>query len=140
MANALNCLIKGAKFYATNDDNTLPSADGIMPGAGTMVKALETCANTPPVKVFGKPNPFGIELILKDFNMLPNDACIFGDRMETDILAGNRAGIRTVAVLTGIYSREMIDDLIKQSTESDIFEKKMLPDLIINTLDEIFKT
>ncbi len=140
LAIALNCILKGdAQFYATNDDTTLPAAGGIMPGAGVMVKALETCSGMSPVKVYGKPNPIGIELILKDYDISPENACIFGDRMETDIVAGNRAGIKTVGVLTGIYSREMMDDLYKRSKESKDFDKKLLPDLLINTLDEIFK-
>lgn len=140
LGTGLNCLMEGnAKFYATNDDATLPSHDGIMPGAGTMVKALETCAGRPPDIVMGKPNPFGIEQILRNLNVAPEKACIIGDRMETDIIAGNRAGIKTIAVLTGITRREMIDELLQHSREDDEFDEDLLPHLVIDTLDDLFK-
>ena len=136
---AQRCVLEGgAEFYATNDDATLPAADGLMPGAGVMVNALETCTGTPPEKVFGKPNPYGIELILRDHDLNPDKACIFGDRMETDILAGNRAGITTIAVLTGVTSGAMLEELRARSSE-DGFETGLLPDLTLKSLEDVFK-
>lgn len=137
---AQKCILEGkAQFYATNADATLPVSRGLDPGAGVMVKAVETCTEKKPIKIFGKPQFFGIELILKDFKIPANETCIFGDRLNTDILAGNRAGIISVAVLTGVTSREMIDNIKKKSKESNSFDKNLIPDFIINSLDEIFK-
>ena len=140
LALAQRCILEGnAQFYATNADSTLPVANGFKPGAGTMVNALITCTDKEPVRIFGKPEPFGIELILRDTHTPPEQACIFGDRLNTDILAGNRAKITTVAVLTGVTSREMIDNLKVKIKNSENLDNKILPDLIINNLMEIFK-
>ncbi|MHA1843068.1 MAG: HAD-IIA family hydrolase, partial [Promethearchaeota archaeon] len=92
LAIAQKCILEGnAQFFATNSDATLPAENGLMPGAGVMVKSVEVCTGKKPVKIFGKPNPYGIQLILNDHGISPEQACIFGDRLETDILAGNRA-------------------------------------------------
>ena len=128
-----------AKFYATNADTTLPVARGLKPGAGVMVKAVETCTGQKPVKIFGKPEPFGIELILKESHIPANKSCIFGDRLNTDILAGNRAGITTIAVLTGVTTKEMIENLKRKSIEQCLDDENLIPDLVINSLDEIFQ-
>jgi phosphoglycolate/pyridoxal phosphate phosphatase family enzyme len=137
---AQRCVLEGnAQFYATNADTTLPVAGGLLPGAGVMVNALATCVDKEPIRIFGKPEPFGIELILKDTQISPEQACIFGDRLNTDILAGNRAGITSVVVLTGVTTKQMINKLINRAKQSKDFDSNILPDLTINKLNEIFK-
>ncbi|MHA1732226.1 MAG: HAD-IIA family hydrolase [Promethearchaeota archaeon] len=86
----------GAKFIASNDDATLPHPGRDLPGAGTMVAAISTCVGKPPDEVIGKPNPRGLELVSKRFGVPPARSVMVGDRLETDILAGNRAGFFTV--------------------------------------------
>jgi 4-nitrophenyl phosphatase len=136
LAIAQSCILEGnAKFYATNSDATLPVMNGFKPGAGTMVSALTTCVDKEPVRIFGKPEPFGIELILKDTNISPERACIFGDRLNTDILAGNRANLTTIAVLTGVTTMDMINEVKKvNNTDEDL-----IPNIVITNLSEIFK-
>jgi 4-nitrophenyl phosphatase len=140
LAIAQRCILEGdAQFYATNADSTLPVAGGLLPGAGVMVKALATCVDKNPIRIFGKPEPFGIEIILKTTKTSPEEACIFGDRLNTDILAGNRAGITSVLVLTGVTTKKMLNDLIIKAKQSKDFDKNILPDITINKLNEIFK-
>ena len=140
LAIAQKCIFVGhAQFYATNTDATLPAANGFLPGAGVMVNAVETCTSIKPVKIFGKPYSYGIKMILNDTNVVAKEACIFGDRLNTDILAGNRAGIITVAVLTGVTSKEYIEEIKKKSKKLDTYDKELIPDLVLNSLDEIFK-
>ena len=137
---AQKCILEGkAKFYATNADSTLPVANGLKPGAGVIVKALEVCTGQKPIKIFGKPEPFSIQLILKDFKTKPKIACIFGDRLNTDILAGNRAEITTIAVLTGVTSKEDIKKTQEEAEESNLIDKNLIPNIVINSLEEIFK-
>ncbi len=136
---AQRCILDGnALFYATNSDTTLPVAERLMPGAGVMVNAVETCTSQKPIKIFGKPNPFGINLILEERNTEPEFACIFGDRLNTDILAGNRAGIITVAVLTGVATLEDVENIKKNSLLSKKVDRNLIPDIILNSLDNIF--
>jgi HAD superfamily hydrolase (TIGR01450 family) len=139
LATAQKCILEGkAKFYATNADSTLPVARGLKPGAGVMVNALITCTSKEPVRIFGKPEPFGINLILDDNEIPINKACIFGDRLNTDILAGNRAGIKTIAVLTGVTTVDMIEDLKVRLMKTENIDKNLIPDIVIKNLEEIF--
>ncbi|MFX0024352.1 MAG: HAD-IIA family hydrolase [Candidatus Hermodarchaeota archaeon] len=140
LATAQKCILEGnAQFYATNADSTLPVARGLKPGAGVMMNAVITCTSKEPIRIFGKPEPFGINLILNDTKIPANKTCIFGDRLNTDIIAGNRAGVKSIAVLTGVTTREMIEDLKASSNESQDVDKNLIPDMVIENLDEIFK-
>lgn len=93
---ALWAVQAGATFFASNDDPTLPMPDGDHPGAGTMVAAIANCTGAPPSDIIGKPNPNGLELLSRQYGVPPGHAVMVGDRIETDILAGNRAGFYTV--------------------------------------------
>ena len=136
---AQNCILQGkAQFYATNADSTLPVVGGLLPGAGVMVNAVHTCTNQKPIKIFGKPNPFGINMMLKDTNTPPNEAVIFGDRLNTDILAGNRAKINTVLVLTGVTKKSDVMILREEFIRLPDIDEDLNPDLIINSLEDIF--
>ncbi|MBD3340906.1 MAG: HAD-IIA family hydrolase [Candidatus Lokiarchaeota archaeon] len=136
---AQKCILRGnAEFYATNPDTTLPMPDGLWPGAGVMVNAIETCTGRKPVKTFGKPEPYGIKATLRDLKIKPDEACIFGDRLDTDILAGNRANIITVMVLTGVTTKTEIDKLMEDPNKYGNLNKKLIPDLTINSLEDIF--
>lgn len=139
LAIAQKCILDGkADFYATNSDSTLPSENGLMPGAGVMINAINTCTNTEPIKIFGKPSPFGINSILEDRNIAAENACIFGDRLNTDILAGNRAGVKTIAVLTGVATANQINSLKSQQRQREKGIENMIPDLVLQSLEEIF--
>jgi phosphoglycolate/pyridoxal phosphate phosphatase family enzyme len=105
---ALMLINKGAHFYATNDDANFPAPDTIWPGAGANVAFVSTAAMQPPRKVFGKPYPYGIEMILSTFRFSKETCVAIGDRLNTDILAGNRAGVDTVCVGTGISTEKEI--------------------------------
>lgn len=136
LAMAQRCILEGkAQFYATNDDPTLPVKNRMLPGAGVMVKALEICTGIKPITIFGKPHTTGIRLILQHNNISPKHALMFGDRLNTDIIAGNRAGVMTILVLTGVTSAEMMEAIKKDpNTDSDLF-----PNMVIEKLDAIFE-
>jgi len=139
LAFAQRCILEGtAKFYATNADTSLPVAGGLLPGAGVMVNAVETCTGQKPVKIFGKPNPEGIQLILKEKNSNPRRSVIFGDRLNTDILAGNRAGINTALVLTGVTKTSEVEKLRGDMDRSPEGETGLIPNIVINSLKDIF--
>ena len=140
LAFAQNCILQGnAHFYATNSDSTLPAASGLLPGAGVMVNAVKTCTNIKPLKIFGKPNPYGIQMILNQTNVSPDKSVIFGDRLNTDILAGNRAGINTVLVLTGVTTEFEVKKIQEKAIRSQVIDRNLIPNLVINSLLGIFK-
>lgn len=112
LAIAMRSIERGAKFIATNSDPTLPTEDGNLPGAGTMISALSAAVYSQPSIIIGKPNTFMLELILKMQKIPSSSAVIVGDRYTTDIQAGINAHIRTILVKTGtgLYEMKQIPD------------------------------
>lgn len=101
MSQAMQHIRDGARFVATNTDPTYPMEGGrFIPGSGSLVAAVKTCAEVEPF-VVGKPNPFLVDLILRDAQVAPSHALVVGDRMDTDIESGVRAGCSTLLVMTG---------------------------------------
>jgi 4-nitrophenyl phosphatase len=116
----------GAKFVATNADATLPTEHGLVPGCGSIVTAIAAASGTMPV-VIGKPEPLLIQMAVKHLGVEPSEAIMIGDRLDTDIVAGHRAGLLTVLVLTGVSRRE------------EIPSSAVLPDLVFNDLPALLE-
>ena len=95
----------GIPWVATNMDWTIPVARGTAPGNGTLVSAVHTAVGRMPV-VAGKPERAIFDAAVERFSA---SAPLFvGDRLDTDILGANRAGIRSVLVLTGIDGAKQV--------------------------------
>ena len=102
MECAMRHVVAGADFIATNRDATYPLEGGrFQPGAGAVVAGIATCTGQEPF-VVGKPNPFLIETILAETQIAPERTVVVGDRIDTDIECGRRAGCATYLVLTGV--------------------------------------
>jgi phosphoglycolate/pyridoxal phosphate phosphatase family enzyme len=95
----------GATFIATNTDATYPVEDNVIPGGGSIVAAVATAAQQEPLLI-GKPSARAGELITHHAGVKPTEALMVGDRLETDIEMGRRAGLWTCLVLTGISRAE----------------------------------
>lgn len=94
----------GAEFYATNPDTTFPTPQGPAMGAGGLVAAIRASSGVDPI-IAGKPNTPMMKLVLEKLHLQPQEILVVGDRLNTDILAGQNSGCRTALVLTGISSR-----------------------------------
>lgn len=99
----------GARFIGTNPDRTFPSEEGIIPGNGAILAALEAATGVAPT-VVGKPEPAMFELALAKLGVREERTAIIGDRLETDVLGGHRSGLITVLVLSGIANRRELED------------------------------
>ncbi len=97
----------GAKFIGTNGDRTFPSAEGIIPGTGALLAAIETATYIAPTTI-GKPEPGLYEMSLKRMNAQPDQTLVLGDRLETDILGAVRLGLKSALVLSGVTRREQL--------------------------------
>lgn len=97
----------GAQFIGTNPDKTFPSERGILPGAGSLLAFLEAASGASPI-IVGKPETAMMEQAMALMDARPENTAVLGDRLETDILAGRRAGLRTVLVLSGVTDLEML--------------------------------
>lgn len=104
VARAMALIRGGARFIATNLDPNIPSESGPVPGSGSMVAMLATAAEVQPTAV-GKPEPLLYELAMAQMGARPETTAAVGDRVETDIAGGRRAGLTTVCVLSGAASR-----------------------------------
>jgi len=89
----------GIPWVATNTDWTIPQARGTAPGNGTLVSAVHTAVGRLAV-VAGKPEVPMFEVATDRFNA--TSTLVIGDRLDTDILGANRAGLSSALVLTGI--------------------------------------
>jgi len=98
----------GLPFYATNTDRTFPTPRGEIPGAGAWLSVITYATGIEPI-VAGKPLPFMMELSLEILSTTKEETLIVGDRLETDIAAGQAVGCPTAAVLSGVSSKEQVD-------------------------------
>jgi 4-nitrophenyl phosphatase len=94
----------GADWIATNTDKTLPTEEGLIPGAGALVAALVTATDRQPIAL-GKPEVPMMEQALALLGLGAAETAMIGDRLDTDILGGINAGMRTIMVLTGVSTR-----------------------------------
>ncbi|MBL8995070.1 MAG: HAD family hydrolase [Spirochaetia bacterium] len=112
---AINLILKGARLIGANSDLTGPTETGIMPATKALVAPIELATGREAYFV-GKPNPLIMRSALKKLDAVPADSIIIGDRMDTDIIAGIESGIDTILVLTGISTRETVNDFAYRPT------------------------
>jgi arabinose operon protein AraL len=122
---AYQALIRGARFFATNGDTTCPMPGGAIPDAGATIAALEHLSKRKLELLAGKPSPLIMETALARLGVPPQRCLVTGDRLETDILMGKRAGMVTAVTLTGVSRRE------------DVQPGDFCPDLIIENLGDL---
>jgi 4-nitrophenyl phosphatase len=108
LAIAALAIRAGATFIGTNPDTTLPTEQGLVPGTGAILAALEAATEVTPL-IIGKPRPMLLELAMEKMGVGKRVTAIVGDRLETDILGGKNAGIATVLVLSGITQPEELE-------------------------------
>ncbi|MBN2812231.1 HAD-IIA family hydrolase [Treponema zuelzerae] len=99
----------GAKFIGTNPDMIDPVEGGFEPAAGVMLKAIEAACGKKPY-IVGKPNSLMMMIARKQLGVHSEDTVMIGDRMDTDIVGGLEAGMKTCLVLSGVSSRASIGD------------------------------
>ncbi len=102
---ATRLIREGALFVATNRDKVLVTEKGLSPGAGAIVESVIASTGIEPVS-FGKPKKEIVLEALKRLSLEPDEAIVIGDNVETDILAGKNAGVKTLLLLGGVSNRE----------------------------------
>jgi HAD superfamily hydrolase (TIGR01450 family) len=96
-------LRRGADFLATSRDPTYPMPDGLWPGTGAIVAAIETATGRE-AAIVGKPEP---QLFLTALERLGTGrTLVVGDRIASDIEAAKRANLDAALVLTGDSTAE----------------------------------
>lgn len=101
MKVALRNILGGAQLIGTNPDLIRPTSDGFEPGAGAITHSIAVSSGAKPV-FLGKPEPEILHTAMARMGIAPADAIMLGDKLDTDILAGQRAGVRSVFMETGV--------------------------------------
>ncbi len=114
LKRAASHVYTGALFIGTNPDTSLPVEDGVLPGAGAMLSAISSASGRDPDLVIGKPNPRIFEMATYDLR--GSKVLVIGDRLNTDVLGGRRAGFDTLLVLTGVHTLVDVERLSLKPT------------------------
>ena len=118
---AVHAVLSGAVLIGTNADPRLPvEGGGFDPGAGSILAAVATAGGVKPI-VVGKPEPKMVEMALGRLGSPKARTVMIGDQVSTDILAGQRAGLRSILVTTGVPRDE-----------------SATPDQVVDSLLELF--
>lgn len=124
VAEATLLVRNGIPFYTTNTDKTFPTPRGEIPGSGAWLSVITTATGVEPISA-GKPFPYLMELALERLGTKKEETLVVGDRLETDIAAGQAVGCPTALVLSGVASRE----------QAEMWEKRI--DIIAKDLTEL---
>lgn len=124
LRNASLLIHRGAAFVGTNPDPSFPTEQGPAPGNGATLAALEAATGVSPV-VTGKPEPRMYEEALRRMDARPENTAMIGDRIDTDIAGAIPIGLTTVLTLSGIATRD------------DIENSRIKPDLVCEDLEAL---
>ena len=124
LKDAVLHLQRGAHFIGANPDLLYPTEEGLVPEAGTTLAALQAATGVAPL-IMGKPERFLFETAVTKLDSLPGETVMLGDRLDTDILGGQRVGLKTILMTTGV------DD------ETSISRKGIQPDAVFDGLIEL---
>jgi NagD protein len=139
ITTAIRLIEQGARFIATNPDPTGPSTAGPIPATGSVAALITRATGVQPYFV-GKPNPLMMRSALNRIDAHSESTVMVGDRMDTDIVAGLEAGMRTILVLTGStrpdaverfpyrpsFVRDSVADLVPLVEEWDAYDEAVV--------------
>jgi NagD protein len=108
ITRAIRLVAAGARFIATNPDPSGPSQHGMLPATGSVAALISTATGRTPYFI-GKPNPLMMRSALNRLEAHSETTVMIGDRMDTDIISGLEAGLRTILVTTGSTRPEQIE-------------------------------
>jgi NagD protein len=128
ITHAIRLIVNGARFIATNPDNTGPSPDGPLPATGSVAALVSRATGVQPYYV-GKPNPLMMRSALNAIDAHSETTAMIGDRMDTDIVSGLEAGLEAILVLSGVTTRE--------AAERFPFRASRIVDSVADLADEL---
>ena len=107
ITRAIRLVDAGARFIATNPDVSGPSQQGMLPATGSVAALISSATGRRPYFI-GKPNPLMMRSALNRLEAHSETTVMVGDRMDTDIISGLEAGLRTILVTTGSTRPEQV--------------------------------
>ncbi len=122
--NAVNMILAGAKFIATNRDPS-PRKPGWNNLGIAAIAAMIEEASGRKAFVIGKPSPVMMRSASAYMGLEPEQTTVVGDTMETDIIGGMHMGFKTILVLSGIADKE------------NLAEYAFKPSMVADSVDQI---
>lgn len=122
--NAVDMILSGAKFIATNLDPSPKKAGWTNLGIKAIVKMIEEATGKSAFSV-GKPSPVMMRSARKYLGLEAKETIIIGDTMDTDILGGVQLGYTTILTMSGISARESLNNYAFK------------PDIIVDSLKDL---
>jgi HAD superfamily hydrolase (TIGR01450 family) len=131
LAEAQRSILAGARFICSNRDRAYPVERRLLPGAGTIVAAIEVATGQRALCI-GKPEPFLFEEALRRAGVRAGSGTdtviVVGDSTDYDIVAAHRVGAIGILILTGLTEESAL-----QSAKGEA-----APDHVIGSLEELF--
>ena len=125
LCTALWALERGIPFIGTDPDIVIPAPDRDVPGSGAVISAIAGVAEREPDAVLGKPSDTAVEMVRERLPYPAGECLVVGDRLDTDIALGERAGMATALVLSGV------------TDEAAVAEADVSPDYVLDDLGDI---
>ena len=129
LAEMCYAISKGAQWVSTNGDYTFPTEKGLAPGNGAFNALITSITGKSPI-LMGKPEPFMFLQAAKLFDA--KKPIVVGDRLDTDIQGANKAGFKSMCVLTGVTDLNQIK--MSSGQTSPTYVGKDLSALLDNNL------
>ncbi|KAM3188232.1 hypothetical protein ACTXT7_000730 [Hymenolepis weldensis] len=129
---ATSYILRGSKFYVTNEDALLPCDEFAKPGTGSIVASVRKATGMEPT-VFGKPFTTVWDFIKEKYGAEEKTSVIIGDRLDTDIQMGKAAGLCTVCVMSGVTSETLLLEVRADPVKAAL----LAPDLVYPTIREM---
>jgi 4-nitrophenyl phosphatase len=126
LATAAWLIHAGAGFIGTNPDLNYPTELGPAPGNGAQLAAIQVTTGVAPV-IVGKPEPRMYQEAIARMGAQPSTTAVLGDRLDTDIAGGVRAGLSTILVLSGI------------TVEADLALSHVRPNLVCQDIEDLLQ-
>ena len=125
MLSGYRALEAGATFYGTDPDMLVPDAEGMIPGSGAVINAVGGVLGREPERLLGKPSAAARRAAIEALGVPAERCLVVGDRLDTDIELGERAGMTTVLVRTGV------------ATDEDVDASDVRPDYVVDSLADL---
>src|SRR5256714_2759199 len=108
IAEAQRAVLAGADFVCSNRDRAYPVEGRLLPGAGTIVAAIEVATGAKALCI-GKPEPFLFQEAIRRAGKDGHDrVLVVGDSTDYDMVAAHRVGATGVLITTGLTEKDAL--------------------------------
>ena len=129
IAEAQRAILAGADFVCSNRDRAYPVEGRLLPGAGTIVAAIEVATGAKALCI-GKPEPFLFQEAIRRAGKQDgrDRIVVVGDSTDYDMVAAHRVGATGVLITTGLTERGALAEASGDA----------VPDRVVHSLEELF--